>query len=140
MTLTRSRLGFYPSLMEDFFTGFSPKSFQPNPQSPAINIKEVENGYEMELSAPGFSKNEIEVVIDENTLTVKASKERASDATTDQFKRREFVIAGFERNFELPDTVDQQKINVSYNNGLLEIQLPLKKEPKSKLKRRLSIS
>ena len=140
MTLTRSRLGFYPSLMEDFFTGFSPKSFQLNPQSPAINIKEVENGYEMELSAPGFSKNEIEVVIDENTLTVKASKERTADATNDQFKRREFVIAGFERNFELPDTVDQQKINVSYNNGLLALQLPLKKEPKSKLKRTLSIS
>ena len=52
MTLTRSRLGLYPSLMEDFFTGFSPKSFQLNPQSPAINIKEVENGYEMELSVP----------------------------------------------------------------------------------------
>jgi HSP20 family protein len=126
--------------MEDFFTGFAPKSFQLNPQSPAINIKEVENGYEMELSVPGFSKNEIEAVIDENTLTVKASKERASDATTEQFKRREFVIAGFERNFELPDTVDQQKINVSYSNGLLEIQLPLKKESKSKLKRTLSIS
>ena len=125
--------------MEDFFTGFRLNHLTKS-SILAINIKEVENGYEMELSAPGFSKNEIEVVIDENTLTVKASKERASDATTDQFKRREFVIAGFERNFELPDTVDQQKINVSYNNGLLELQLPLKKEPKSKRKRTLSIS
>ncbi len=138
MTLTRSR--FYPSLLDDLFTSFPTKSFQPNYQSPAINIKEVDNGYEMELSAPGFTKKDFEVTIDENTLTVKAKKESNSKSETDQFKRREFIIEGFERFFELPEHINHEKIEVAYNSGLLQLKLPLRKEPKSKLKRTLSIS
>ena len=138
MTLTRSR--FYPSLLDDLFTSFPTKSFQPNYQSPAINIKEVDKGYEMELSAPGFAKKDFEVTIDENTLRVKANKESNSKSETDQFKRREFIIAGFERFFELPEHINHEKIEVAYNNGLLQLKLPLRKEPKSKLKRTLSIN
>ncbi len=105
---------------------------------PAVNIKETEEAYSLELAAPGFEKADFVIDLDHDLLTVSVTKEQKAENEKDGYTRREFNYSSFKRSFTLPETVDREKIDAVYNNGILNVTLP-KKEQEKKLKRAISI-
>lgn len=102
-----------------------------NGSQPAVNVKEDADGYALALAAPGYSKEDIEIKIDDNVLTISSEKKTEDIANEgEKFTRREFKYAAFKRTFTLPETVDVTKIAANYENGLLNISIPKKEEAK----------
>ena len=112
---------FINSAMDDF----QPAAFSTN-RFPALNVLETENGFRLDLAVPGFDKSDFKLAIDKNVLTVSAKKEAESTENTAKFRRREFAFSAFERSFNLPETVDHDNVQATYQNGVLSIDLTKK--------------
>ena len=97
---------------------------------PATNVFEVENEFRVDLLLPGFHKEDVQLNVQKNILTVKALNQDSSEKNQDQFKysRKEFGTFNFEKQFKLPNTVDVEKISAKYENGILHIVIPKKEE------------
>lgn len=94
---------------------------------PAVNIQELENAYVLEVVAPGLSKEDFSVSLEENILSIGFEREQENEG---KWVKREFVPASFNRRFELPKKgVDADSLQATYEQGILRIQLP-KKEAK----------
>ena len=131
----------FPSLMNeifkpDWFGGL--ENMRTN--VPAVNIKENEKDFELELSVPGRSKDDFSIEIDDNVLTVSAEVKTENDVKKDNYTRREFGFSSFTRSFTLPKSVDSNKINANYENGVLKFTLPKKEEALPKPKRTIELS
>lgn len=115
---------FFPDMLhtEPFFTDtlISKENW-----IPSINVIENENNFEIEVAAPGFSKKDFNVSIDDNILTILAeNKKEMKEGEKDKFTRQEFYYNSFERLFTLPQSVDLDKeISAKYTNGILKIHL-----------------
>lgn len=142
MNLVKRNYSNFPSIIDEFlkpdwFGGF--QNLQTN--LPAVNIKETDNSYSLELAAPGKVKDDFQIEIDHNVLTisseVKTENEQKDDAG--RYTRREFSYAAFRRAFTLPDSVNADDINANYENGVLNITLPKKQEALPKPKRLIDI-
>jgi HSP20 family protein len=133
----RSILPTLPKMFDDFFTGeifnwnfdemLSGKGF------PAVNIKETNDGYEMEVAAPGLSKDRFKVELENDLLVISASQEtsREEKEPDGNYTRREFSYESFHRTFRLPEgTVDKDKISAKYNDGILHVSVPKRTEAK----------
>ncbi|MCF8230925.1 MAG: Hsp20/alpha crystallin family protein [Bacteroidales bacterium] len=90
---------------------------------PKSNIAEKDNQYEIEIAAPGLSKQDIKIGIEDDVLTVSSEKEEDSEV---QYTLKEFGYGNFERAFSLPEDVDQENISASFEDGILTISLPKK--------------
>jgi len=97
---------------------------------PATNIHEDKDGYHVEVSAPGLSKEDFKINIEKDLLTV--SYEKKEENKTEDYKtvRREFGQRGFKRSFSLNDQVDTENVQAKYENGILKLYLPKKEETK----------
>ena len=136
MSLLRKR-NLFPSssFFEDFFNpdwaildlgndsnGFGSKWM------PAANIKEEEKEFVVELSVPGYAKKDIHIdVTENNVLQITGEHEEESKEETDSYTRKEFSRGSFARSFQLPESVNTDKITAKCNEGVLVIQLPKKK-------------
>ncbi len=91
---------------------------------PAINIKENESDFEIEVAAPGFSKKNFEVTITDDILTISAENKRSEEEKGESYSRQEFFYNSFKRSFTLPKVIDfSKKIKAKYNNGVLIVHL-----------------
>ena len=97
---------------------------------PALNIKETDSHFEIELAAPGFEKKDFEVTIDDGCLNIKAEKSESEEESEDNYTRREFSYQSFERSLQLPETVKQEAIKAAYKDGILSFNLAKKEEAK----------
>jgi len=97
---------------------------------PAVNIVENENGFRLEVAAPGLKKEDFKINLENNVLTISTQKEQKTEETTEKYTRKEFSFSSFRRAFTLPNTVDGEKIGASYTDGVLNITLPKKEEAK----------
>ena len=104
---------------------------------PAVNIVENEDGFAIELAAPGLTKEDFNVSVEKNTLTISASKENNEEANN--YRRREFSYFTFKRSFHLPNSIDANNITAKYENGVLSLQLAKKEEAKDKPARTIEI-
>ncbi len=111
-----------------FFNDFFERT---NTFTPAINTVETEQGFRLEIAVPGLEKSDFQVKVDQEMLTISVNKEYQT-AEGETVRRREFGHYEFERSFRLPDTIDQDKIDASYQNGILVITLPQKPEASPK--------
>ena len=123
--------------MDDFFENrgwvrnMVPENFWNGKRSePALNIKETDDNFEIELAAPGFGKKDFEVTIDNGCLNIKAEKSSSEEETDDNYTRREFSYNAFERSLQLPESVKQEAIKAKYNDGILSFNLAKKEEAK----------
>ena len=129
------------SIFDDFFgnnatTGLS---FATGRSVPAVNIKENDKNFEVEVAAPGLDKKDFKVELENNVLTISAEKKEEKKEKKDNYSRKEFSYESFERSFTLPqDIVDADKIKAKYDNGILRIEIP-KKEEKAKLSKVINI-
>ena len=150
MTLVKRNGSFLnplPMLFDDFFNrdlfGWSNSNFSnTNTTMPAVNIKETAENYEVEVAAPGMSKNDFKVELDGNELTIsfeRTSKNEEND--NERYARKEFSYQSFQRTFTLQkDVVDIDKIQAKYENGLLHLLIPKKEEAKQKPPKLIHIS
>ncbi|WP_340202679.1 Hsp20/alpha crystallin family protein [Ascidiimonas sp. W6] len=109
---------------------------------PAVNIKESEDHFDLELSVPGFKKDDIHIEVDDNVLTISSTVESSSENKDEKgnYTRREFSRSSFKRSFTLPETVNEDAINASYEDGILVLTFPKKEEALPKPKRLIEIS
>ena len=140
MTQTRRNSAWLPDVFNDFFTTeFMPKA---NATAPAINVKESDKGYIVELAAPGMTKEDFCVHInDEGNLIIKMENkhEAADESTTMRYLRREFSYSKYEQTLILPDDVDKEAIAARVENGVLTVELPKKEETRVKVARQIAI-
>ena len=110
---------------------------------PAVNVKETPEHFQVEMAAPGMSKENVEVTLDGNMLTI-SGKQQSEEEDSDEdnrYSRREFSYQSFQRRFTLPkDVVDTNQIQASYENGLLKLVIPKRDEAKQKPPRTIQIS
>lgn len=99
---------------------------------PALNIKETDDNFEIELAAPGFSKKDFEVTIEDGCLNITAEKERSDEEREENFTRREFSYSSFQRSLQLPESIKQEEIKAKYNDGILSFKLVKKEEAKKR--------
>ncbi len=99
---------------------------------PAVNIVETETNFRIELAAPGLNKEDFNIKVEKDTLSISAKKE-STTVEGEKVKVREFAYTSFQRNFTLPKTVDAEAIEARYENGVLTLTVPKKEEalPKS---------
>ena len=137
---------FFDSSMERFFnnqlSGSSGRSGQTGRHSsPAINIRETEDAYQLEVAAPGLKKEHFNIDIEDNTLVISAEQQDESEDKQDNYHRREFSYSSFRRSFSLPDNVSDEDISAKYENGLLCVELPKQTpEQEEAKKRKIDIS
>jgi len=101
---------------------------------PAVNLSEEEGHYIVELSAPGFDKNDFKIEIKEGILTVSGKHEAEKEVKEKNFTRKEFNYGSFQRSFSLPQEINEEAVDAKYENGILKIALPKKEEIKKATK------
>ena len=118
--------------VDEFLQGFPVKdeSFG----FPPVNIHETTDAYHLELSAPGRSKEDFSLSLDNGQLTI--TFEKKEDTRTEEYKtiRKEFSFRSFKRSFNLDDRIDTNGIQAKYENGVLKLLLPKKEEKKESAK------
>ncbi len=107
---------------------------------PAANIIEEKDAFEVDIAVPGMNKKDFKINLEKDLLTISIEKEKEEKEENKNFTRREFVYSAFSRSFTLPETIETEKINAEYENGILKIKLPKKAEAKLKLNKEIKIS
>jgi len=134
-----------PSLFDRFFDNelfdWSNKNYSnTNTTLPSVNIKEDDDGFEVEMAAPGFNKEDFKIELNNSVLSVSSEKEVKNETKEgQQFTRKEFSYQSFSRSFTLPNIVEGDKISAKYENGLLVISIPKKEEAKPQPAKQIEI-
>jgi HSP20 family protein len=124
----------------NFFEGVSPDdrflSFENkfNP-IPATNIEDKDSEFVISMAVPGVEKEDINVEVHENVITISSEKEESSEATEKSYSRKEYSYNSFKRTFRLPQNIQEDKIEANYENGELILQLPKLKPEVTKVKK-----
>ena|SRR5437868_3453725 len=106
---------------------------------PAVNVIERENDYKIDLAVPGLDKKDFNIEVENNVLVVSGERKEEKIEEKDKVTTREFHYGSFKRSFTLPETADAEKINATYNNGVLSVSIAKKEEAKQKAKRQISV-
>ena len=144
----RPMFNSFPMLFDDFFNqdmfNWNNSNFSDtNTTIPAVNIKETPEHYVVEVAAPGLTKQDFKIELDQNLLTISSEKSNQSEegGEDEKFSRKEFSYQSFRRTFNLQkDVVDIDKIQAKYDNGLLHLTIPKKEEAKQRPPRLIQIS
>ena len=138
--MMRRNAAWLPDVFNDFFnTDYMPKA---NATAPAINVKENDKGYTVELAAPGMTKEDFNVHInDEGNLIIKmeSKQEKKEEDKSTRYLRREFSYSRYEQTLILPDDVKKEDISARVENGVLTVELPKVVEEKVKVSRQIEI-
>ncbi|MEH0157621.1 Hsp20/alpha crystallin family protein [Limibacter armeniacum] len=102
-------------------------------QTIPVNVIEAEDSFKIEVVAPGQTKEQFKLELDENVLTVSSTVEETERSENEKVLRNEFVLRSFERAFKLPKNADGEQIAATYENGILSIHIPKMKEEKKKV-------
>ena len=101
-----------------------PNWFRDGEVLPAVNIKEDETHFELEFAVPGYKKGDFNINIENNVLTVKAEVKDEHEERKNGYARHEFSYRSFERNFNLPENINDERVLGRYENGILHVTLP----------------
>lgn len=107
---------------------------------PAVNISENNDNYKIDVAAPGLKKDDFKVNVENDVLTISTEKKEDTTESKEKFTRKEFSYSSFKHSFTLPELSDTEKINASYENGVMSITIPKKEEAKVKPVREIKIS
>jgi HSP20 family protein len=107
---------------------------------PALNIKENDDNFEIELAAPGFAKKDFEITIEDGCLNIAAENEHSKEEKDENYTRREFKYNSFTRSLQLPESVKQEEIKANYNDGILSFKVAKKEEARKTPPQKIAIS
>ena len=140
MNLIRKQPPFFPSLIDDFInTDWNLKVPTFSGTVPAVNIKELDSQFEIELAVPGMKKDDFEIEVEDGVLSISSIQEEEQVNEKGKFTRREFSYSSFRRSFTLPDSVNPTKIDATYKEGVLLVLLPKHKEAQPQPKKLIKI-
>ena len=144
--LAKRTENYFPSIFDRFFNNdlmdWNLGNFSSTDTSlPAVNVKEDDNEFEIDVAAPGMSKNDFKINFQNNVLTISSEKKEEKENKKESYTRKEFSYQSFQRSFTVAENaVDSDKISAKYDNGILHITLPKKEEIKPKPMREIKIS
>jgi HSP20 family protein len=144
--LAKRSENYFPSIFDRFFNSdlmdWNMSNFSStNSSLPAINVKETDNEFIIDVAAPGMDKKDFNVNFHNNVLTISSEKKDEKVEKNEKFTRKEFSYQSFQRSFTVAgNSIDSEKINAKYNNGILHIMLPKREEVKPKPLREIKIS
>ena len=130
---------FFPALFDEWLSNeWLPSSTLPTKQLPAVNIQETDTSFLLELAAPGFKKEDLQVEVEKDILSISSQSDAAAEEDA-QYTRKEYGYHSFRRTFTIPESVDSKKIEAQYKEGILEVKLPKKKEMLQEAKKSIRI-
>lgn len=137
-----TRRGYKPLTLSDFLNeDFFPTFTRTTTSLPAVNIREDEKAFYLELAVPGMDKKNLKIEVKEDVLTISAEQKEEKEQDLEGYRRREFSYSSFCRSFYLPEDVNSENIGASYKDGILNVTIPKLEEEKKKEKvRSISIS
>jgi len=134
-----------PSMFDRFFEGdlfdWSNHNFSmTNTTLPSVNIKENTGEFKVEVAAPGFDKDDFKLELNHDVLTISSEKQIENEAKENEhYSKREFSYQSFTRSFTLPDSADSERIDASYDKGILHVSIPKREDAKPKPSRMIEI-
>jgi HSP20 family protein len=132
---------YYPtsfsSLVDKFFNEAATRNGG-STFSPKVDVIENEKSYEVHVAAPGLSKDDFKIELNENQLTVSGERKFSNEKNEKNYRSIETQYGKFSRSFYLPENVDAANINATYNNGILELTVP--KDEKKALKQTIKVN
>lgn len=146
---SNSSLGFksLPSLsswMDDIINKSFGNEFMSNFNTgitlPAVNVLDNNEEYIVEMAVPGLKKSDFDISLDNQMLSISAELSTENEDRNENYTRREFGYSSFKRTFSLPESVETDKINAKYEDGILKVLLPKRDEAKKKPLRQIKIS
>ena len=137
-----------PSLLNDLFSDDWIDSSLANWKTsgaslPAVNVRETNDDFLIEVAAPGLKRDDFKVELDNNVLTISCEQEAKGEENgrNDGYSRREFSYQSFQRSFSLPESrVDGDKIAAKYVDGILHISIPKREEAKVKPAKQIKVA
>ncbi|HCM77871.1 MAG TPA: heat-shock protein Hsp20 [Cytophagales bacterium] len=127
----------FSSMLDRFFNDSMVKSGL-NTFTPKVDIIENEKAFELHVEVPGMNKEDFNIEVKDNYLTVSGERKFTSEKNEKDFHSIETRYGSFSRSFTLPDAVNADKINAKYNNGILELTIP--KDEKKLLKTTIKVN
>ncbi|MGI6321278.1 MAG: Hsp20/alpha crystallin family protein [Bacteroidales bacterium] len=115
-------------LFDDFFSMNDIYKNSIMAKTPAANIIEEEQQFLIEIAAPGLKKDDFKIKMDKLVLNISVEKEQNQEENESNYTKREFSYTSFSRGFNIPETIDVEKIEAAYEKGILIIKLPKKEE------------
>jgi HSP20 family protein len=106
---------------------------------PAVNISENKEKFEVSLAAPGMKKDDFNIDVEGNTLTISAETREEKEEKDERYTRKEYSYSSFSRTFSLPEGVNKDKIDANYDNGVLKLSLPKTEEAKKAASKHISV-
>ena len=137
---TLARFNTMPTLFDTFFgPSLANRPYvvnyrKPASAGPAVNVKETESHYLLEVAAPGAHKEQFTLNVTNNVLTLALKNEQPTEETATGYVRKEFGFQAFERSFRLPKNVDADAIKATYEAGILAVELPKVDEKQPEVK------
>lgn len=124
----------FPSIFDEFL-GNESFNHLAKTYKPSVNIKEDENGFSINMLIPGFKKEDVQINIENNVLSISAEVKEENTQENEKFSRKEFSFKSFKRSFSLPENIDIENIKANIENGVLGLHLPkVVKEESNKVK------
>lgn len=131
MTLVRKNTApYFPAVLDELLNtdwlGGRTQNLASN--SPAVNIIEKDQAFTLELAAPGMKKDDFNIELNNDLLSISVSRESDQEAEDIKYTRREFSFASFKRSFTLPESINTAEISATYEDGILVVELPKREE------------
>jgi HSP20 family protein len=141
MLPTITTRSFRPFYMPNFFDDdFLPVLSRSTSSVPAVNVREDDKNYILEVAIPGIDKKDLKIDVNEDVLTISSENKSESEESKDGYKRKEFSYSAFSRSFYVPENVNREEIEANYKDGILTVALPKQEEEKNKITRKIEIS
>ena len=132
---------WFPTVFDDFMN--NDMMACSTTTAPAVNVKEDEKAYTMEVAAPGIKKEYCRVNINDDgnlSIAIENKMEHKEENKKQHYLRREFSYTNYQQNYSLPEDVDKEQISAKVDNGILTVVLPKMKKEETKVSRMIEIS
>lgn len=126
---TRNTAPYFNNVFDSLFSDALTKNSLIN-KTPSVNILEDEKSFVIELAAPGLNKDDFQIQIKKDTLSVWVEKTKSETEESKDYSRKEFEFSSFARSFNLPENVDAEKITAAYKDGILNVVISKKADEK----------
>lgn len=135
--------GLFPSVFNDLFkpwdTWFNESNGYTGLTVPAVNISEGKESFRVSMAAPGLKKNDFKIEVEGNMLSISAETSEEREEKDSRFTRKEYNFSSFSRSFTLPDSVNSEKIEAKYDDGVLKLTLPKKDGAQKSVSKQIQI-
>lgn len=114
----------FPSMFDEFFGDVATGMKDFASHVPSVNIKEEDERFVLEMSAAGYNKDEVKLTVEDDVLTIVGEHQTENEDKGEKYITREFSKGSFKRSFNLNGMVNADKVNASFDNGILTIEMP----------------